>query len=352
MQRTVILTALAAALAAAAPAAAQSTADVIRNTIRERVRDVRTVVRYQGRADSREQQTERFTRTVRIGENGEIDLSNIAGDIVITRGGGSEATIEVVKTARGRTVEDAREQLQLVTVDFQERGSRVEVRTRYPRTEEARRNNRRNINVSVAYNVTAPAGTRVTARSISGDISARDIRGELSLESVSGMIRVHNGGRVAAAKSISGNVEVVETEVDGVLEASSVSGTVLLRRVKAQRLDASVISGNVVIEDVDCGRIEGQSISGDVRFGGALVRNGRYELTSHSGEVRVAIAGGTGFELEAGSFSGSIRTEFPITAQGAGQSGRRQRTVRGVYGDGSAVLDLNTFSGTIVITKR
>jgi hypothetical protein len=64
------------------------------------------------------------------------------------------------------------------------------------------------------------------------------------------------------------------------------------------------------------------------------------------------IAGSTGFTVEASSFSGSVRSDVPITLEGGRPSRGRQRGMRGRYGDGSAVLDLTTFSGSIVITKR
>lgn len=352
MRRVSVFAALAIAAAAVpAPAQTQPGGDVHRTAIRERAARAVTV-RYQGR-DSREEQTERFTRTLKIGAGGSIDLSNIAGDIVITAGGGSEARLEVVKTARGRTVEDAKELLQLVDVDVTERGNRVEVRTRYPREDESRRSHRRNFNVSVAYALTAPAGAAITANSVSGSISSTGIKGELSLESVSGSIRIRNGGRVAAAKSVSGDIEIADTAIDGALDVSSVSGAVVLRRVKVGRLSAGSVSGEVHVEDVECERVNAQSVSGGVNFSGPLAANGRYALQSHSGEVRIAIAGGAGFELEATSFSGSVRSEFDIKTPGAEPaSRRRQRTLRGVYGDGSAVLDLTTFSGSIVISKR
>jgi hypothetical protein len=73
---------------------------------------------------------------------------------------------------------------------------------------------------------------------------------------------------------------------------------------------------------------------------------------SHSGEIRVAIAGGSGFELEASSFSGEVRSDLHITSRGTNTPERRRRTLTGTYGDGSAILDLTTFSGSIVITKR
>lgn len=301
------------------------------------------------RQDSREQ-TERITRTFRGGT--ELHLANVAGDITITRGGGSDIALEVIKTARSRDDTDAREVLQLVRVEIVERNNRAEVRTEYPQGDEMRRNNRRNFNVSVTYNVTAPAGVRVRASSISGSITAKDIRGDISAESVSGAVRIINGGRVAVAKSISGNVEVSDSEIDGRLEASTASGTVTLRKVKASQVKVGSISGDVAIEDVDASQVEGQTVSGSVRFGGTLTRGGRYEFTSHSGTVNVALSGNAGFEVEATSFSGSIRSDFTFGNSGDTERGRWRRSVRGVVGDGSSVLELTTFSGSIVIAKR
>ena len=316
-------------------------------TVRERVE------RYQGRdRDQREQQTERTTRTLKVGTNGEIHIGNVAGNITVTRGGGNEATLEIIKTARARTSEDARQMLGLVQVDVTERSGRAEIKARYPQDDEYRRHdNRRNIHVSVAFNLAAPAGTRLTATSVSGDVSCKDITGDVAIESVSGSVRIANGGRVAAAKSVSGNVEITDTEIEGQVEASSVSGNVMMRNLKARGLEVGSVSGNVILQDVTADRVEGQTVSGDVEFSGTLARGGRYELSSHSGSVQVAVAGGTGFELEATSFSGSVRSDIELKTQGS-FGGRRQKTIRGVHGDGSAVLDLTTFSGSIVVTRR
>jgi DUF4097 and DUF4098 domain-containing protein YvlB len=300
------------------------------------------------RQDRRAEQTERTSRTFRGSQ--ELLLNNVAGDITIT-GGGNEITVEIIETARGRDDAEAREMLQLVDVEIVERNNRVEVRTRYPQGEEMRRN-RRNVNVSVAFNVTAPAGARVRASSISGSILAKDVRGEVSAESVSGAVRILNGGRVPSAKSISGNVEVTDAESDGGLNASTASGTVVLRKVKARRVEAGSISGDVMLEDVEAQQVEGQTVSGSVKFGGALARGGRYELTSHSGSITAALDGNAGFEIEATSFSGSIRSDFSFGTSGGGGRGPSRRSLRGVVGDGSSVVELTTFSGSIVVSKR
>lgn len=346
--RTFIIVLTVAALGAPAAAQGQSVSEHVRQAIRAKVERLTSVSYQRGR----EEQTERFTKTVKIGSAGEVDLSNIAGDITITGGGGTDAVIEVVKTSRANSAEEAREMLQLVEVAITERSGRAEIRTQYPRGDEWRRHNRRNINVSVAFNITAPAGTRLNVKSISGGIKAKGIRGDISAESVSGNVVIAEAGRIAQAKSVSGDVQITDTTVEGALDAGSVSGSVVLRRVKARYLDLGSVSGDVVLEDLECDRVNVQSVSGNVQFQGPLARSGRYQLKSHSGEVRVAIAGGSGFELEASSFSGEVRSDFPITIQGGSERGRRQRSLHGVYGDGSAVLDLTTFSGSIVVVKR
>ena len=222
------------------PAHGQTVAEQVRVAVRARADTLRTVSYQQGR----EEQTDRQTKTIRIGSDGELALGNIAGDIVVTRANGSDATIDIVKTARARTVEEAREQLSMVTVNVTERNGRAEVKTVYP-NDDNRRNNRRNFNVSVAYTVSTPAGTRLTISSISGSIRVTDIKGDLSANSISGAVHIANGGRIAAAKSISGDVEIVDTQTDGAIEVQSISGSVLLRKVTARRLDIGSVSGSV-----------------------------------------------------------------------------------------------------------
>lgn len=314
--------------------------------VKDKARLIADAYQRRSREDNREEQTERTTKTLRLGPNGTLALGNIAGDILVTRGGGADTTVEIVKTARGRDVNDAREILQLVLVDVTERSGRADVRTRYPSGEDARRNNRRNVNVSVAYNVTAPVGTRIMVESISGSVKVTDIKGDVTANTISGDVRISGGGRVGAAKTISGTVEIVDAQVDGPLDASSVSGDVLIRRVNARRIHAGSVSGHIKLEEVQCERVGASTTSGGVWFAGPLAPNGRYELKSFSGEVRAALPAGSGFELEAESFSGEIRTDFEIRGT------RSRRAIRGTAGDGSAVLDLTTFSGSIVVSKR
>lgn len=367
----------------AAQAAVKAQADMARDVARQVTREVQRaqrierIQRAEKREDQRAQQTETITRTVKLGPQGEIDLQNMSGSITVTRGSGSDATITALKTARAATEADAKEMLGQVKVDIAERAGRIEVRTHYmhfmpappppppapgaggrdvPRPP---RPSRRNMNVSVAYTIAAPAGTRLKINSMSGDITVSDITGELVLEAMSGDIKVDHGGRVLTARAMSGDVTLADVKSDGAIDAASMSGDVLLRQVKARRINAAVVSGTVTLADVECERLEGQATSGAVIYEGPLAKGGRYRFQSHSGDVKVMVAGNTGFELDANSWGGSVRSELELknveqTPDNIQRTrvGPRNRTLRGTFGDGSAVLDITTFSGTILVTRR
>jgi len=345
MQRFLIASVTAVLALTAAPAGAQVYPDRI--VVKAKARALSSATAYQRRDDNREEQTERTTKTFKLGPSGSLSLGNISGDITVTRGNGPDTTVEIVKTARGRDVADAKELLQLVTVDATERNGRAEVKAQYPSGDDMRRRNRRGVNVNVTYIVTAPAGIRVSAESISGNVRITDIKGDVSATTISGDVKI-TGGHVGIAKTISGSVEVVDAQIDGPLESSSVSGDVTLRRVTARRVEAGSVSGDIRLEDVQSERVSAHTTSAGISLTGTLLKNGRYELKGFSGDVRLELSGNTGFELDASTFSGDIKSDFPITTHG--RVGRR--SMSGTFGDGSAILDVSTFSGSIFIKKR
>jgi DUF4097 and DUF4098 domain-containing protein YvlB len=307
---------------------------------------------YQGRSGGPEQ-TERFSRKVKIGRDGRVSLANIAGDIMVTGGTGDEVSIEAVKRTRGD-----RSELASVHIDVAERAGRVEVQT----THTLRRDR-----VSVDYTVSVPAATSLEIHSISGSIKVTGVRGTVRAETISGDVTATDTPKLEAAKSTSGNVSISGVSIEGELSVGSLSGTVTARNIKAHGLDLGSVSGNVMVADVTCDRLGAKSVSGSIEYAGTLNKAGRYEITSHSGTVRLTLTNPPGFELNANSFSGSVRSDFPMTIGGSASSsatsttgdrnGRRRvvvsnRTMRATYGDGSATLTIRTFSGDIVISKK
>ena len=346
--RSILLLLLAAAGSAiAAPAAGQGVDAADRAAAAPAQLRAAIAHAYQGRNRGPER-TDRFSRKVKIGRDGRVSIQNISGDITVTGGSGDEVSIEAVKRAH----RDA-SQLDDVQITVDDRGGRVDVRTEYSRRQ-------RDNDVSVDFTVTVPASASVEVKSISGAVKVSNVQGTVRAESVSGNVTTSATPRLEAAKSVSGDIDLSNAGADADLSAGSVSGSLRAKGLKARSLALGTVSGDVVLLDVSCERLGVKSVSGAVEFSGTLAKNGRYDVNSHSGTVRLTLAGGTGFDLTANTFSGAIRSELPLTIGGDPDAGRRDdrrrgpmnRTIHATFGDGSAALTVRTFSGDIVITKK
>jgi DUF4097 and DUF4098 domain-containing protein YvlB len=335
----------------AAPLAAQDPYERDpRLVIKEQVRDVirgPVVVRgaaraYQGR-DRGPEQTERFSRKVRLGRDGRFTIENIAGNITVTSGSGDDVSIEAVKRTRGEA-----SQLATVHILVDERPGRVEVRTDHTG---------RNDRVAVDYTVTVPSSAGVEVKSVSGNVKVSNVQGLVRAETISGGITTASTPKLESAKSVSGDIDLSDSSPEADLKASSVSGVLRARGLKVRSLDLGTISGDVVLSNVACSRLGVRSVSGSVEYSGALAKSGRYDINSHSGTIRLTLSTDVGFELSANSFSGSIRSDLPVTlGPTSARTDRRRpgpgRSTHAVFGDGSAALVIRTFSGDIVIMKR
>jgi hypothetical protein len=332
-----------------APAAAQDRDPRI--IIREVVRDV--VRGYQGRArNAGPEQTEKFSRKIKIGRDGRVSVENISGNITVTAGAGDEVSIDALKHTRGPQSELAR-----VHIVVDERPGRVDVRTEYDNDGDRRFRNNSN-NTSVDYTLVVPPGAAVTLKSISGDVKLTGVQGAVRLETISGNITTASTPKLEFVKAVSGDIDLSDASTDSDVSVTSISGNVRAKNFKARALDLGTVSGEVVLSNASCERLGAKSVSGNLEYAGTLAKGGRYELNSHSGTVRLMLAGGIGFELNANSFSGSIRSEFPVTlGPTSARDDRRRgpgpgRSTHAVFGDGSASLIVRTFSGDIVIAKR
>jgi DUF4097 and DUF4098 domain-containing protein YvlB len=306
--------------------------------------------------DSRQgpEQTERFTQTYKVGADAALDLQNIAGDVRVTTARGSEIVIEAVKRIRHRDTEEGKRLLGQLRIEATQVGNRVEIRTIYPRV------SGRGLSAGVDYTITVPLNAGVSVKAISGDVAVTGVRGEVRAETVSGHVQVTSTPNLAVAKSVSGDVTARDISAAGTLTISTVSGSVIGTGLKVRALEAGTVSGNVQLSGLQVERLSAKSVSGDIEFDAPLARGGRYEFNSHSGNVRVMLTNAPGFELDASTFSGSIRSDFPVTLRSSADPDNRDdrrrggmnRAIRGTYGDASAIIAVRSFSGSVVITKK
>lgn len=288
-------------------------------------------------------QTDRETRRFTVGNSGQLDLDTMSGDITVKPGSGRDIVLEIIRESRGTDDAAARRGLERVTVESEDRGGRVTVKTRYP-------SGRNDFSVNVSYVVTAPAGTRVTTKTMSGDTTVNGINGELSVTTMSGDVEITDAASLASAETMSGDLTLRRVGSSGLLKGSTMSGDVEASDIKARRLELSAVSGGVNARSVESEDVKLNSMSDDVTFDGALNARGRYEFSTHSGDVHITLSGQTGFSLDASTFSGGVRTDFPIEMTTTG--GRRNSKIKGTFGDGSAIISAVSFSGNVVVSKR
>ena len=292
--------------------------------------------------------TEPFSRTVPLGRSDTFELVNPTGNVVVTGTGGDEVQIEATKRVRHPDEAQARSLLQAIRIDVSERSGLVNVRTAMPRM--------RGWSGSVDYTISLPEGADVVLRTVSGNLRITNIRGDLQANAVGGNIEASDLGRVRMLRSVSGDVRITNATGDDVT-VGTVSGNVVLGELEARSVSVDSVGGDVRLSDVEIGRLRLRSLNGNIEFEGPLAQGGRYEMQSHSGDILIRASGNTGFDLEANSFSGDLRSDYDLQTSTDTNAEARQRqgpnrTLRGTFGNAGAVLTLRSFSGNITITQR
>ena len=196
--------------------------------------------------------------------------------------------------------------------------------------------------ITVVRVASVKASTRhgeITAREIKGDAVARSSNGDLTFEDIGGAID-------AAATNGSLNVR----NAAGDLRANMTVGEVVAHCIKG-RAEVNTVSGTIQLIGVG-GDVEAVSTSGEVTFTGRIRNGGRYRLKSISGAIEMHIqSDAPGFTATLMTYNGDIDTAFPLKLENQASGGSINRRLVGRYGDGSAQLILDSFSGGVQLAK-
>jgi len=269
----------------------------------------------QGREARGPEYTDKFDKTVRLGRNGRLELVNLSGDVAITGTSGEDVKVSATKVTHATDEAAARAALSATTIDVVERSGVVTISSQPTRG--------RATSVEVNYVISVPTGTSLILRTYSGDVTVTNVSADIRL--------------------------------------NSLSGDIVVKDSKPSMIEIDSVSGDVSLEQAESERVQVNSVSGDIVFKGKLAKTGRYELKTHSGDVQVVTDGGASFEVEAGTLSGDVSSDFALKLTGSGtgtsfvprdRGPRRSGDIRGIANDGGAVLSLHSFSGDILISKR
>jgi Putative adhesin len=128
--------------------------------------------------------------------------------------------------------------------------------------------------------------------------------------------------------------------------ASTVNGDVAVSGV-TRDVDASTVNGRVDAAS-DGGPVEAKSVNGSVdaemhRIGDA----GRLDYSSVNGSVHVTLPADVKADIELSTVNGSVRSDFPISVSGS----LEPRHLRGTIGGGGVPVRIDTVNGSIELRK-
>jgi DUF4097 and DUF4098 domain-containing protein YvlB len=287
---------------------------------------------------------DKFEKTVPLSKTGKLFLSNISGDVEILTWKDAQVKIEALKTSKASSLDKAKENAAKVTIDVTAGADLVSVETNYPKQSGGFWGGD-SINVSVDYKVWVPEAAGVELKSVSGDVTVAAIYGPAKVKCISGNVGLAGAGG-AEIDLVSGDLTMAKIAGDAHVKA--VSGNIDITGIKGS-VEVKCVSGDIKLLDVaDAQTVGAESVSGNITFTGGIKAGGRYEIKTHSGDVRMTIPAGSEFDLEANTFSGDIDTDFAITVSGK----MSPREVHGTVGKGGATIILKSFSGNVDLKKK
>jgi DUF4097 and DUF4098 domain-containing protein YvlB len=201
------------------------------------------------------------------------------------------------------------------------------------------------------FEITVPIGTRIVARAQSGDIAITGTHADIDARSQSGDVKIEDAANRLDVGTLSGDIEVHSAIGD--VQIKSVSGDVRVTDFKGD-FEGETVSGSIDLTNAVGRLVRSHTTSGDLSYEGSIDPAGRYELSAHSGDIRLAIPSNTSAQLSVSTWSGGMETDFPVTLRpgehgiGSGQAKRFTFDI----GGGAARIAAETFSGDITISSR
>ncbi len=212
-----------------------------------------------------------------------------------------------------------------VEIDSGQNGNRIEIRSHF--LQKAGDTDGR-----VSYDVQVPTDANVTIRTATGPVKVQGVTGDISVDSDTGAVEVRDSSAHIHVHTVGGPVTLTDLK-DGFVDVRSVGGQVTLNNV----------SGKLVTVNTTGGAI---AYSGD--FGGA----GQYTLSSHSGNIDVALPANASVEVSARTVNGTVENDFPLKAAAHPAFAPQQgKSFAGMLNTGASAVRLRTFSGTIRVKK-
>lgn len=259
------------------------------------------------------------TVPVERGQRLEVDL--FAGDVDVKTWSRNAVRVVADPDGRGR-------------VEIERSATSVSVRT----------TGRRGPPSSTDIELTVPAWMALDISGVYTDITIAGARGPISAETVQGDVSAEGGEGLVSVKSVQGGVSV--TGAKGRIEANSVNADVEVRRSTGE-VSTETVNGSIDLVGTDATTLTATSVNGDLNYDGPLHSGGRYALSTHNGDITLAVTEAASAAVSVSTFNGEFESDFPVTLTETRKGKRFNFTI----GSGSAQVTLESFQGTISLVR-
>jgi DUF4097 and DUF4098 domain-containing protein YvlB len=265
---------------------------------------------------------ETYENTFQTGPHAALTLRNVRGNVTIV--GWERPEVSIVAVKKMGSEWGAHESFERTTIEMEQAGERVYVRTRYSnsssifgwigigRTPPV-----------VHYTVKAPATCDISVRTVNGNLRISDVIGTIYLRSVDGSMDI---------KRVSG--QVITSGVSADIHASDVGGSVAVHTV----------SGGGSFLQSQLSSFAAKCVSGDMQIETTIDPNGSYEMKSVDGSFCLRLPATSRATAEMTGVSGRASCALPCTVLQQ-ERGRWRAEING----GGPTISLKSVSGELRI---
>ena len=196
----------------------------------------------------------------------------------------------------------------------------------------------------IDFRITVPRTMAVNLSGPFSDMKVTGVRNDVSTETVKGFVTVRDCQGTVTARSVEGVIDVAG--VKGRVELATVDEAITLADIQGA-VHAETIDGDITMSGVDSRDVEARAVDGDVSYGGRIYDDGEYRLTTHDGDIVVAIPEGTNATVSVATFDGDFQADFPIQVTQV----EARRRFSFTLGSGGARLELQSFDGDIRLKR-
>ena len=193
-----------------------------------------------------------------------------------------------------------------------------------------------------------PFGADLEIETVKGTITVVDVSGELELQTVLGGIEVTGATSRVEAETVSGDIRIsgATTEVD----AHSVGGMIVIEGAGGE-IEVATMNGLIQVAAAAAESVSLESMSGEIEFRGDLLRNADLSVDAYSSNVMLVLPSTVSARFDIHTQSGDIENAFGQRAQ-RGEGFMPGKSLEFSLGDGTAEINVESFSGKVVIAKH